>query len=166
MAWITSNLPPASVSKTTSSRFPAPVWADGQHLGRVGVRIDVGHHDRMLCVADVVVIDAVAASRMMDLRGHPARSEQGGRSSRHAGWWKPERVRVPQLKPRGLMAPCGAQPFQAGRCVFACLGLVPEQLVGLGQHQCVRAAELPDLVSDWQLGGPDLLLDVLAAGLG
>jgi hypothetical protein len=58
------------------------------------------------------------------------------------------------------------QPFQAGCRVFACLGLAPEQLVGLGQHQRERAAELPDLVLDWQLGGADLGFDVLAAGLG
>jgi hypothetical protein len=58
------------------------------------------------------------------------------------------------------------QPFQAGSRVFACLGLAPEQLVGLGQHQRVRAAELLDLMPDGQLGGPDLVLDVLAAGLG
>jgi len=50
--------------------------------------------------------------------------------------------------------------------MFACRGLAPEQLVGLGQHQRVRAAELPDLVLDWQLRGADLVLDVLAAGLG
>lgn len=65
-----------------------------------------------------------------------------------------------------LAPPLRGQPFQAGCRVFACLGLAPEQLVGLGQHQRVRAAELPDLVPDWQLGGADLALDVLAAGLG
>src|SRR5258708_20669976 len=65
-----------------------------------------------------------------------------------------------------LMPPMRGQPFQAGRRVFACLGLVPEQLVGLSQHQRVRAAELPDLVFDWQLGGADLGLNMLAAGLG
>ena len=58
------------------------------------------------------------------------------------------------------------EPFQVRRRVFACLGLAPEQLVGLGQHERVRAAELPDLMPDWQLGGPDLVLDVPAAGLG
>ena len=62
--------------------------------------------------------------------------------------------------------PLRDQPFQAGCGVFARLGLAPEQLVCLGQHQRVRAAELPDLVLDWQLGGSDLVLDVLAAGLG
>jgi len=40
----------------------------------------------------------------------------------------------------------GGQPFQAGCRVFARLGLAPEQFVCLGQHQRVRAAELPDLV--------------------
>jgi hypothetical protein len=65
-----------------------------------------------------------------------------------------------------LTPPLRGQPFQAGGGVFACLGFAPEQLVGLGQHQRVRAAELPDLVLDWQLGGADLVLDVLAAGLG
>ena len=68
---------------------------------------------------------------------------------------------VPRLTP-----PLRGQPFQAGRGVFACLGLAPEQLGCLGQHQRVRAAELPDLMLDWQLGGADLVPDVLAAGLG
>ena len=68
---------------------------------------------------------------------------------------------MPRLTP-----PLRGQPFQAGRGVFACLGLAPEQLGCLGQHQRVRAAELPDLMLDWQLGGADLVLDVLAAGLG
>lgn len=49
-------------------QVPGPVRADGQLLGRVGVRIDVGHHDRMLDrVADVLVINAVAASRAVNL---------------------------------------------------------------------------------------------------
>ncbi len=68
---------------------------------------------------------------------------------------------VPRLTP-----PLRGQPFQAGRGVFACVGLAPEQLVCLGQRQRVRAAELPDLVLDWQFGGADLVLDVLAAGVG
>src|ERR1017187_10392348 len=63
---------------------------------------------------------------------------------------------VPRLTP-----PLRGQPFQAGCGVFACLGLAPEQLIGLGQHQRVRAAELPDLVLDWQLGGADLSLTCL-----
>jgi hypothetical protein len=33
-----------------------------------------------------------------------------------------------------LTPPMRGQPFQAGCGVFACLGLAPEQLVGLGQH--------------------------------
>jgi len=50
-------------------QVPGPVRADGQQLGRVGVRIDVGHHDRMLDrVADVLVINAVPASRAVNLR--------------------------------------------------------------------------------------------------
>src|ERR1017187_4657739 len=68
---------------------------------------------------------------------------------------------VPRLTP-----PLRGQPFPAGCGVFSCLDLAPEQLIGLCQHQRVRAAELPDLVLDWQLGGGDLVLDVLAAGLG
>src|ERR1035441_8270406 len=66
--------------------------------------------------------------------------------------------------PLCLTPPLRGQPFQAGCGVFGCLGLAPEQLIGLGQHQRVRAAELPDLAFDWQLGGADLVLDVLAAG--
>jgi hypothetical protein len=63
-------------------------------------------------------------------------------------------------------AQCGGQPFQAGRGLPACPGLAPEQVVCLAQHQRVRAAELPDLMLDRQLGGADLVLDVLAASLG
>jgi hypothetical protein len=49
-------------------KVPGPVWADGQQPGRVGVRIDAGHHDRMLDrVVDVLVINAVAASRAVNL---------------------------------------------------------------------------------------------------
>ena len=49
-------------------QVPGPVRADGQQLGRVGVRIDVGHHDRMLDrVAYVLVINAVSASRAVNL---------------------------------------------------------------------------------------------------
>src|ERR1022692_3895479 len=76
-----------------------------------------------------------------------------------------ERKGLRDLHP-ALAPPLRGQPFQAGCRVFACLGLAPEQLVGLGQHQRVRAAELPDLMLDWQLAGADLVLDVLAAGLG
>jgi hypothetical protein len=49
-------------------QVPGPIRADGQRLWRVGVRIDVGHHDRMLDrMADVLVINAVAASRAVNL---------------------------------------------------------------------------------------------------
>jgi hypothetical protein len=45
----------------------SPIRANGQKLGRVGVWIDVGHHDRMLDrVADVLVSNAVTASRAVN----------------------------------------------------------------------------------------------------
>ena len=58
------------------------------------------------------------------------------------------------------------EPFQAGQRVFALGRLALEQLVCLGQHQRVRAAEFPDLVADWQLGRADLAVDMLEARLG
>jgi hypothetical protein len=68
LAWIANSLASVKCEDDHLEHVASSVWPDGQLLGRIGVGIEVDHHQRVIGgVTDVIVVDAVAASRAVDL---------------------------------------------------------------------------------------------------